>query len=184
VRRITVVGCPGNGKTTLARQLADGLGLRHIELDSLFHVSDWESATADEFRRDLAAALDDAPGGWVTCGNYLTMSAEVHIARADTLVWLDLPRRVVTWRTAKRTLRRSLTREPLFGNGLTEPVGNFTRWDPEKNIIRWAWIHHPIYREDLGRRISSASWKHLDIHRLATADEVDGFLAGALHRQG
>jgi len=183
VRRIVVIGCPGNGKTTLARQLAAGLGIRHVELDGLFHVADWASATADEFRHDLAVALDDAPGGWVTCGNYLTMSGELHIARADTLVWLDLPRRVVTWRTAKRTLRRSLTREPLFGNGLTEPVGNFTRWDPDKNIVRWAWIHHPIYREDFFGRIESPAWEHLDIRRLTTPDEIDGFLAGAIGRQ-
>ena len=180
MRRIVVIGCPGNGKTTLARKLADGLGIRHIELDSLFHVTDWESATVEDFRRDLAAALDDAPGGWVTCGNYLTMSGELHIARADTVVWLDLPRGVVTWRTAKRTVRRSLTREPLFGNGLTEPRGSFTRWDPEKNIIRWAWIHHPIHREDFARRIESGAWAHLDIHRCRTADEIDRFLSGAI----
>lgn len=180
MRGIVVVGCPGNGKTTLARQLADGLGLRHIELDGLFHVTDWASATPEEFRRDLVAAMDAAPDGWVTCGNYLTMSDDLHVARADTIVWLDLPRRTVVWRTLTRTIRRAMAREPLFGNDLREPLGNFWRWDPEKNIIRWAWVHHPIYREKYGHRLEGDEWAHLTVRHLSTPDAIRDYLEGEL----
>ena len=180
MRGIVVVGCPGNGKSTLARQLADELGLRHIELDGLFHVTDWGSATSEEFRRDLVAAMDDAPQGWVTCGNYLTMCSGLHIDRADTFVWLDLPRRTVMWRTIKRTVRRSLTREPLFGNDIREPLGNFYRWDPEKNIIRWAWVNHPIYRDKF-RRFTDGSSPHLTVHHLTTPGEIRSYLSGEIN---
>ncbi|MBT8194426.1 MAG: AAA family ATPase [Acidimicrobiia bacterium] len=37
MERIAVVGPPGSGKTTVARELADRLHLPHIELDSIFH---------------------------------------------------------------------------------------------------------------------------------------------------
>ena len=178
-----IVGGPGNGKSTLARRLADGLGLRHIELDGLFHVTDWESATPEEFRRDLVAAMDEAPDGWVTCGNYLTMCDDLHIAQADTFVWLDLPRRTVVWRTAKRTIRRAITRETLFGNEIREPWANFTSWDPNKNIIRWAWVHHSIYRDKFGPRLARPEWAHLRIHHLTTPDQIAEFLALALAEQ-
>jgi len=183
VRRIVIVGGPGNGKSTLARRLAEGLGLRHIELDGLFHVTDWESATTEEFRSDLVAAMDAAPDGFTTCGNYLTMSDSLHIARADTLVWLDLPRSTVVWRTAKRTIRRAVTRERLYGNEVREGWRNFTSWDPNRNIIRWAWIHHGVYREKFGPRLTSPEWSHLRVHHLTTPEQVADFLAGALAQE-
>ncbi|HEY9878873.1 MAG TPA: AAA family ATPase, partial [Leptolyngbyaceae cyanobacterium] len=34
--RVAVVGAPGSGKTTLARQIAQKLQIPHVELDALF----------------------------------------------------------------------------------------------------------------------------------------------------
>lgn len=164
----------------MAERLAAELGLLHIELDGLFHVTDWESATEEEFRSALVAAMDSAPDGWVTCGNYITMSGSLHIEQADTVVWLDLPRLTVTWRTMKRTLRRFASRERLYGNDIREPLNNFYRWAPEKNIIRWAWVHHPLYREKYQGRIAAGEWQHLDVHHLTSSAAVDEYLGGVL----
>ncbi|GJM39509.1 MAG: hypothetical protein DHS20C19_28760 [Acidimicrobiales bacterium] len=170
------MGGPGNGKTTLARELASRLGLDHIELDSLFHVVDFASATDDEFRAGLVARMDAAPQGWVACGNYHSMTEGLHTDRADTVIWLDQSRALVTWRTAKRTVRRALTRQKLFGNDIREPLTNFTRWDPEKNIIRWAWVHHPIYREKTPAYLARPECAHLTVHHLTDPAEVAAFL--------
>ena len=70
MRQIAVVGCSGSGKTALARQLADQLGLEHIELDALAQLPDWTLRPADELRADLEALLLAAQDGWVTDGNY------------------------------------------------------------------------------------------------------------------
>lgn len=170
------MGGPGNGKSTLAAALAERLGLVHIELDGLFHVTDWESATAAEFRSSLVARMDAAPQGWAICGNYLSRAEDLHLARADTVVWLDHARPLVTWRTAKRTVRRAVTRQKLFGNEIREPMRNFFRWAPEHNIIRWAWVHHPIYRERIPVHLARPALDHLTVHHLRTAEEVDEFL--------
>lgn len=180
MQRIVVAGGPGNGKSTLASALAAQLGLVHIELDALFHRPGWESASEEEFRSGLVVAMDAAPQGWVTCGNYISLCGNLHIERADTLVWLDLPRGLVTRRVAWRTVRRAATGERLFGQDIREPLRNFVRWAPEKNIIRWAWHHHGLYAVKYARHLAKPEWAHLDVHHFQTVEEIEAFLASAI----
>ena len=90
VRRVSVVGNSGSGKSTLARELAASLGVAHIELDSVFHQPGWEPLPEDEFQRLVTARTSE--NGWVIDGNYSAVRPIVW-ARADTVVWLDLPKR-------------------------------------------------------------------------------------------
>ncbi len=131
VRRVSVVGNSGSGKSTLARKLAATLGVPHLELDSVFHQPGWEPLPPDEFKRVVAARADE--DGWVIDGNYSAVRPIVW-ARADTVVWLDLPRRTVMRQVTWRTVRRALTRQELW-NGNREPLANFFRWDPEESVI-------------------------------------------------
>ena len=177
--RIAIVGCPGSGKTTLARRLAADLGLTHVELDHLHWRDGWTEAPAEQFRADLDAALTEAGEGWVTCGNYASRSEGRHIAEADTVVWLDLPRRTVMARVIRRTVVRTIRREELFGRGLREPLTNLTRWPLEDNIIRWAWVYFPRYRERYTTAMADGSWDHAVVRHLRTPREVDAFARAA-----
>ena len=67
VRRVSVVGNSGSGKSTLARELASGLGVPHVELDSIFHQPGWEPLAEDEFRRLVTERADGDV--WVIDGN-------------------------------------------------------------------------------------------------------------------
>lgn len=57
MRRISLVGVSGSGKTTVGRQLAAALDVPFIELDSLFHQPGWTDLPHDEFRRRVSEAL-------------------------------------------------------------------------------------------------------------------------------
>jgi adenylate kinase family enzyme len=173
MRRVSVVGVPGSGKTTVGRQLAASLGVPFVELDSIFHQPGWVDLPVDDFRKRVTEALT-APA-WVVDGNYSAVRDLVW-QRADTVVWLDLPRRRVMYRIILRTVRRALTRERLW-NGNREPLSHFYRLDPAKNIIRWTWVKYADYIERYGTAMQDPAYSHLTFVRVRSQDEVDAFLA-------
>ena len=173
VRRISVVGNSGSGKSTLARKLAAVLGVPHLELDSVYHQPGWEPLPADEFRRVIAARA--AGDGWVIDGNYSAVRPAVW-ARADTVVWLDPPRRTVMRQVILRTVRRAVTRQELW-NGNREPVSNFLSWVPEENIISWAWHSHAKYRNRYAAAVAEPANAHLTFVRLGGRRDAARFLA-------
>ena len=116
--RIAITGASGNGKTTLARRLAETCGLRHVEIDALHHGPNWESCGLDVLReRVLAATADD---DWVTDSTYHRMLGSLVVDRADTIVWLDLPAGLVLSRLIRRSYVRRRDRVELW-NGNVEP---------------------------------------------------------------
>ena len=175
MRAVAIVGSPGTGKTTTALRLAACLGFEHIELDGIYHQPGWTSLETQEFRRRVRERIEAATSGWVADGNYNGELAGVVQAAADTIVWLDLPKSVAVRRVVRRTVRRGITREELW-NGNREPLGNFFRWAPERNIMRWTWVRFDAYRERYEGFSADGTWAHADVVRLRTSREVDGWL--------
>jgi adenylate kinase family enzyme len=142
----------------------ENLGLPFVELDSIFHQPGWAPLPAGEFRRRIAdvAAGDD----WVIDGNYSAVRPLIW-ERADTVVWIDLPRRVVMRQIVWRTLRRVACRAELW-NSNRESWANFFTWKPEKSVISWAWHRHPVYRQRYSAAIDDPANAHLRFVRLQT----------------
>jgi len=172
VRRVAVVGNSGSGKTTLASALAERLGVPHVELDSLFHQPGW-TPRPDAVLRALVDERTTAPG-WVVDGNY-SQVRDLVWERADTVVWLDLPRAVVMRRVVARTLRRTVTREELW-NGNREPWSNLWSRDPDRSIIAWAWRGQRHYRDIYEAAVADPVHAQLDVIRLRSPHAVRRFL--------
>ena len=171
-RRISVVGNSGSGKTTLAAAAAARLGVPHVELDALFHQPGWTEREPDDFRAVVAAATTG--DGWVACGNY-SLVREALWERADTVVWLDLPRPTVMVQVVRRTVRRVLSREELW-NGNREPWSNLFRLDPRRSIISWAWTRHRVYAERYASAMVDPRWSALRFVRLCSRHEAEIWL--------
>jgi adenylate kinase family enzyme len=180
VRRVSVVGTSGSGKSTLARELAETLGVPHLELDAVHHQPGWAPLPTDEFRRIVAARA--AVGGWVIDGNYGRVRDLVW-ARADTVVWLDLPKRTVMRQVVWRTLRRVALRRELW-NGNRERWRNFLTWNPEQSVISWAWHKHAPDRAKYAAAAADPASAHLRFIRLASRRDVARFLDDARSAAG
>jgi adenylate kinase family enzyme len=99
VQRVLVIGSPGAGKSTLARELAQRSGLPLFHLDRMHWLPGWIERDRDEGRAELAGVL--AQDRWIIDGNYGSL-LPMRLARADTVVWLDYP----TWLCVRRVLKR------------------------------------------------------------------------------
>ena len=129
-RRVTVAGATGAGKTTLANRIAQRLDLPRVEIDSLYHGPAWQPRPT--FGADVEAFI--AGPEWVTEWQYRLVRERI-AARADTLVWLDLPTFVTLSQLTRRTVRRRLRKQELWNGNVEAPLHTvFT--DPE-HIIRW-----------------------------------------------
>lgn len=175
VQRVSVVGNSGSGKSTLARELAAALRVPHVEIDQLNHQAGWRELDRAELVRRVDEATAD--GGWVVDGNYRECVVEGPVwARADTVVWLDLPKAVVMRQVVGRTLRRVLTRQELW-NGNREPFHNLWARDPNRSIIRWAWTQHEKYVERYAAAATDPAYAHLDFVRLRSHAEAAALVA-------
>jgi len=114
-KRICVIGSSASGKTTLSRALAERTGLDHIEIDSIYHGPNWTHAPdfPDRVYRELERER------WIADGNYMNFVQILH--KADLIVWLDYPFRIVLLRVLRRTAYRLVFRKPLW-NGNRETL--------------------------------------------------------------
>ena len=104
--------------------------------------------------------------GWVVDGNYGAVRDLVW-ARADTVVWLDLPRLVVARRIVTRSVGRVLRRTELW-NGNRETWRNLVTRDPNESAIRASWQNHYRSRARYAAAAQDPAHAHLRFVRLTS----------------
>jgi adenylate kinase family enzyme len=175
-RRVVVRGTSGSGKTAMAQCIAATLRITHVELDAVFHQADWTPLSDEAFAARVASVAEQE--AWVVCGNY-RLVADLLMARADTVILFDLPRRIVMTRIVRRTLRRVVKRQELW-NGNRERWRNLFSLDPEESVIAWAWTTHAERHERIAEFLARPPRADLRLVHVATrADErlvYDGLL--------
>ena len=159
-----LIGQSAAGKTTTAKLLAARLGAPHIELDALFHGPGWTPSPT--FLEDVAAASEGDT--WVADGNYSPVLGTLLWKRADTVVWLDIPRTTTLRRAITRTAGRTLLRTHLW-NGNRERLHTVLR---ATHPIRWTWRTFHANRAKYEAMWSQPEFAHLTKFRLRSAAEV------------
>ena len=157
MKRITVIGTAGAGKTTLARQLAEKLHYPFIELDALFWGPNRTPCPRDRFRERMVAALQ--PDCWAVGGNYGS-ARDLIWQRSDTLVWLDYPLPLTFWRLFRRTIIRIITGEELWAGNRESWRGQFLSRD---SLLLYAIQTHSRHREEWAGAIASPELAHLQV---------------------
>lgn len=168
--RINVIGSSNAGKTTLARAIARRLDMPHVELDALYWGPGWTPVPEPIFRARVAEAL--AGERWVADGGY-QIARDITWSRADGIVWLDYPLRVVLRRWAGRTVRRIRSGAEFWpGTGNRETLWNAIRPD---GLLWWILRHHRGKRRRTEARLGQRP--DLQVVRLRSPREAERWLA-------
>lgn len=88
MKKIIIVGCPGSGKSTFARELRDKTKIPLYYLDMIWHNPDKTNCSIEKFDEKLLDIL--SKDKWIIDGNYLR-TMETRIKSCDTIFLLDIP---------------------------------------------------------------------------------------------
>lgn len=107
MRRVSVIGCPGAGKTIFSRELARITGLPLVHLDMMYHdrshqyqtnTNSWRHRVQSETKKEQ----------WIIDGNYKS-TFDIRLPKSDTIIFLDYLTYLSIWRAIKRRVRFSKT---------------------------------------------------------------------------
>lgn len=141
MNRVVIVG---SGKSTLAVQMGLALGVEVTHLNSLFWKPGWVRISAAEQEaivRDVVSR-----DSWIMDGDHLR-TQPARFAAADTIVFLDFPRRVCLWRTIMRFFQYRGRSRTGMAAGCSERLNGV--------LLRWVWRYPSDNRgqvlENIGR---------------------------------
>lgn len=164
MERIVIIGCGGAGKSTLARQLGEKLGIPVVHLDKLFWNPGWVEKSQEEF--DVLHRQELAKEKWIMDGNF-NRTMPQRIARCDTVIYLDFSRIACLLGVLKRVLTTYGKVRPDMGEGCPERI--------DFEFLKWVWSYNKNKRERNYKLLNEA--QHAETIVLKNRRAVRKFLA-------
>jgi adenylate kinase family enzyme len=166
VERVAILGSGGAGKSVLAAAVAEHTGLPVVHLDVVYWLPGWTKPPRKEFDAKLDAAV--AEKRWILDGNFMRDDApDPRFARVDTVILLDLPRRVCLWRIVKRRVQEARRPRRDLPDGCSESF--------DLEFMRWVWRYPRKNRPDILGRLAVVG-PGVAVHRLRSRRDVSRFL--------
>ena len=169
MQRVLVIGSPGAGKSTFARQLAGATGLPLVHLDQAYWSPGWVEPEKDDWAKTVERLI--AEPAWVMDGNYGNTLAR-RLERADTVVMLDLPR----WRCLLRVFTRILRHYGRTRADMTPGCPEHFSW----KFLIYVWR---FPRDKVPERRRTLQAFDGDVVTLASPSAVSRFLSGFAQRK-
>jgi adenylate kinase family enzyme len=151
--RICVFGPSNSGKSTLAEKLATRLHLKGVHLDQIAHEpnTNWQRTNENDFvsKHDVIISEDN----WVIEGNYKLCMPQ-RLARATSVIWLDMPLSGCLFRYFKRSFFNSSARI----GGLEGATQEFSLF-----LVKYTLINYPQNRKKYKSLLSDKTFPILMI---------------------
>ncbi len=165
MNRIAIIGSGGSGKSTLARRLGELLKIEVFHLDALFWKPGWVGASRDEQQMVQNELVEN--DSWIFDGNY-GGTMDIRLNKADTIIFIDMPRTICVFRIIKRRLQYRNKTRPDMGEGCKEKL--------DLEFLKWVWEYPKIKKPTILSKLQSIS-KEKEIIILTSPDEVERFLS-------
>jgi len=172
MQRINVVGTSGSGKSTFARQLAEVLNAKYIEMDALFWGPDWTGAEDAVFFNRLERELDAS--SWVLDGNY-SRTLPIKWRRADTVIWIDYGFTRTLYQSLRRAVRRLCSQQEIWpGTGNRE---SFRRtFLSRDSILLWTLTNYAKNKRKYSSYMAADEYAELRFIRLGSPRQSRAFI--------
>lgn len=165
VQKVLVIGSCGAGKSVFSRRLGDVTGLPVIHLDRHYWRSGWVEPAKEVWRSQVEELLKGER--WIIDGNY-GGTMDVRLASCDTVVFLDFPRSVCTWRVIKRAIEYRGRNRPDISEGCPEKI--------DLSFIMWTWNYPTRSRPHVLERLERVN-DRVSIVTLKNGHDVEKYLA-------
>jgi adenylate kinase family enzyme len=167
--RVVVVGTSGSGKSTFARRLAERLRTRCVELDALYWGPEWTPRI--DFEQQVLHAVQEPR--WVIDGNY-ALVRDLVWRRSTAIVWLDYSFFRVFSQAFRRTARRVVLRERLYGDNRETFYGTFFDIDSPLWLVART---HSRRRREYSLLLDRPEYIDVTVVRLQAPGAADDFLS-------
>jgi adenylate kinase family enzyme len=127
--KIAIIGCPGSGKSTLALKLHKLLHIPLFHIDQYFWKPGWQRPDREEFRK-IHNQLSDGPE-WIIEG-MATRHFDYRLAKADVIIFLDIPLYICLYRIFKRALLN-------FGKVFFSSAPGCKERIPDREFLTYVW---------------------------------------------
>ena len=163
MKRIIVIGSGGAGKSTFSKRLGDVSGIEVIHLDQIYWRPNWVKTGKDEWRRIVEGLI--AKNSWIMDGNF-GGTREMRLAACDTVIFLDIPRRICLYRILKRSIIYRGKTRPDMAEGCKE------RFDLE--FLVWVWNYPKTSGKRALEEMSQLDGKRIIV--LRNTNDIEEFL--------
>lgn len=100
--RISIIGGPGTGKTTLSNELSKIYDIPAIHIDGIHHLENWQIRDKNERDNMILEIVEREK--WIIDGTYKD-TLKTRLEKSDLVIWLDYPTHMLLKGVIKRWIK-------------------------------------------------------------------------------
>jgi len=166
MKKVSIFGKPGGGKSTLSKKLSVATGIKLCPLDLIEYQKNGERVPKQEYLEAHNEIINSE--SWIIDGLGTLGSFWTRVDEADTLIYVDLAYRVHYWWVTKRLLISLFVKPEGWPEGCSVLKGTLAGW-------RYLRLSPHFWTPELFEKLQQRA-KNKNIYRITSVKELNGFV--------